>query len=273
MTTRTAAVVLLGALALLAPGCAHRYPRHLSPEALEARGIRIVGNHVVDREDVAGLARCQGEGTPAAACSFDELWGLYDRRGHPRATFELRRVADPSGRVLHELVVDEGPFFRVARVEVEGLEEVDAARGWREGLPLVPGEPFSAYALAQGKDELLAALRGLGYGDAEVVERVDPDLRASTPGSYAMVARYVARPGARGAPWRIGAVAVSDADPHRKARIAREVERFLRAGEPFGYGRFVAARARLRAYPTAALLIAKPTAGLHEVVVVVRVSR
>lgn len=270
MSTRTAAATALVALALCA-GCARRYPRHLSPGALEARGIRVVGARVVDAEDVAGLARCEGEGTPEVSCDFDAVWALCDRRGHPRARFTLRRVADRDGHAVHELVVEEGPYFWVEQVVVEGLEDVPAARGWLPALPLAQGGPFSAFAYLQAKDELLAALRGAGHGDAEVFERLDPDLPASRPGSYAVVVRYDADPGRRGEPWRIGAVLLDDPDPRRKARIAREVERFLRAGEPFDYARFAAARARLRTYPTAEVLVAKPSERLREIVVVVRV--
>lgn len=269
------ALALALAVALAAPGCAGRprYPAHLSPEALEARGLRIVGAKVVDRVDVAGLARCRDVGTPEASCDFDVLWALYDLRGHPRASFSLRRVADEGGHAAHELVVDEGPLFRVLRVELEGLDEVAAARSWAGSLPLLPGRPFSAYAFMQTKDELVAALRGAGWPDAEVYERVDPDLAASKPGVYAMVARYAVAPGARGTPWRVGEVFVADPDPARRARVERELAAFLRAGEPFDYGRFLAARDRLRAYPTAQVLVSRPDDPSRQVRVLVRVTR
>ena len=60
----------------------------------------------------------------------------------------LRRVADRDGHAMHELVCDEGPYFRVLRVEVEGLEGVPLARAWVPSLPLVVGGPFSAFPWA-----------------------------------------------------------------------------------------------------------------------------
>lgn len=258
------------ALALAAAGCA---PRYLSPEGLAARGIRIVGAKVVPPEDVAWLVTCKGEGTPEASCDLDALWAAHDARGHPRARFSLRRVADRGGRAQHELVIDEGPHFRVERVEVEGMEDLPAARTWIDALPLRAGGPFSAYVYMQTKDELLAALRGAGHDRAEVFERMQPDLAASVPGSYAVVVRYDVDPGRRGEPWRLGAVEVRDLDVVRKARIEREIAPLLRVGEPFDYAQLAAARARLRVYRTAEVLVGKPDLARREVEVLVWVRR
>jgi hypothetical protein len=274
MSTRAAVTFLAAlALALSLPACARRYPGALSPRALEERGLRIVGARAVDPEDVAGLARCERVGTPEASCEYDALWALYDRRGHPRATFSLRRVADRDGHAAHELVVDEGPLFRVERVVVRGLEHVPVARPWLEVLPVVAGQPFSAFRSTQARDELVAALRGAGYGAAEVEGRMDPDLPASVPGAYAVVVTYDAAPGPRGDRWSLGGVEVRDPDERRKARIAREVAPLLRPGEPFEYTALAAARSRLRRYRTAEVLVGEPLDGRQEVFVVVQVSR
>lgn len=264
-----AALAALLAATLAASGCALVSSRRVALARLEERGIRIVGAKVVDPEDVATLVSCQGEGTPEASCSSDAAWALYDRRGRPRARFSLTRVADRGGRARHELVVDEGPYFWVKQVRVDGLEDVPAARTWIDALPLRAGGPFSAYAHMQNKDELVAALRGAGYPGAEVFERMEPDLGASVPGSYAVVARYDVDPGRRGEPWRLGTVEIRDRDPGRRARVERAVAALLRAGEPFDYGQLAALRARLREYPTAEVLVGKADEARREIPVLV----
>lgn len=263
---------LAAALALSVAACAHGGPPRPTPRALEERGILIAGARAVAPEDVAALIRCEGAGTPEAACSFDALWGLYDRRGHPRARFTLRRVGARAGRALHELAIDEGPRFRVQEVRVDGLDGLPEARAWIEALPLRPGAPFSAYVHLMARDELLSAARGAGHGEAEVVGSADPDLRASAPGAYAVVARYAVDLGPRGEPWTLGRVAVEDADARRRRRIERELATLLRPGDPFDYARFAAARARLGAYRTAEVLVGKPDEARREIPVLVRVG-
>jgi hypothetical protein len=121
----------------------------------------------------------------------------------------------------------------------------------------------------QTKDDLLAALHGAGFDRAEVFERMEPDLRASVPGSYAVVARYDVDPGRPGAAWPLGAVEVRDRDPARKAKIERELVPLLRAGEPFDYRRLAEVRTRLRVYPTARVLVGKPDGVKREVQIVI----
>jgi hypothetical protein len=102
---------------------------------------------------------------------------------------------------------------------------------------------------------------------------MDPDLPASAPGSYAVVVTYDAAPGRRGEPSKLGGFVVRDRDEGRKARIERELAPLLRPGEPFEYTAFAAARARLRKYRTAEVLVGKPLDGGREVFVVVQVAR
>ena len=270
-----AALAAALALALPAAGCGTLARRAVQArygaDALEARGSRIVGARVVDREAVAAHVRCEREGTPEAACRFDALSVVYDLRGHLMAQFTLRRVADRDGHARHELVVDEGPFFR-ADVRLDGLEELAEAHGWGEALPLLSGGPFSKIRFVQTKDELLAAARGAGFGEAEVFQRIDRDLPGAGPGTYAVIARYDVYLGRRGEPWRLGAVVVDDdLDRGRKARIERELAGLLHPGEPFDYARFAAARARLRAYPTAEVRLGQVDEARHEIPVLVRV--
>jgi hypothetical protein len=241
---------------------------------LEERWIRVGPTQVVEREEVAKRLRCQGGGTPEASCDFDLVWGLYDRRGHPQARFSLRRIEDRDGHAQHEVVVDEGPYFWVERVRVDGMEELPAARAWTDALPLRAGGPFSVYVYMQNKDELLAALHGAGHGRAEVFERMEPDLRASVPGSYAVVARYDVDPGRPGERWPLGELEFWEPDPARKARIEREAAPLLRTGEPFDYAQLADFRARLRRkYPTAEVLVGKPDEARRQVQVLVRVPR
>jgi hypothetical protein len=64
-------------------------------------------------------------------------------------------------------------------------------------------------------------------------------------------------------------VEVTDRDPARKAKIEREIAPLLRTGEPFDYSLLAEARARLRAYPTARVLVGKPDEVRREVQVVI----
>lgn len=274
-TRRAVRVALALALASAAAGCTTvarwRVARANGADALERRGVRIVGARAIDRDLVALRAGCEHEGTPRAECRLDGLRVLYDRHGYQLARFALRRIADRDGHAMHELVVDEGPLFATA-LKIDGLGELPEAPSWTEALPLRTGDPFSRVLLGQAGEELLAAARGAGFGDAEVFERIDPEFSPGPTGTLTLTARLDVFLGRRGERWRVGAVEVDDdLDSARRASIARELARLLHPGDPFDYARVGAARARLREYPTAEVRLGDPDEARHEIPVLVRV--
>jgi outer membrane protein assembly complex protein YaeT len=147
---------------------------------------------------------------------YASLGFLQASVGEPETHFD-----EPRGVFTVTIPVVEGEPSVVGRIELEGVEQLDAALV-RSRLTLVEGARFRITQFVQDRSALAAFYRRQGFPDVEVDSSVLP---GDEPG--ALVARFVVREGPE---VTVGDIRVAGNDTTRESVVRREV--VLEPGDP-----------------------------------------
>lgn len=118
-----------------------------------------------------------------------ELVKYYKDRGYLDCRASYRIQPSPNGKeAIITFLIDEGPLYRLRRVDVQGAERVGEGAGppglsvftaeqVRALIPLKPGDVFGVKPVEDSIDAVRDAYLKMGYVDAQVFreERRDPD--------------------------------------------------------------------------------------------------
>ena len=167
--------LLLAVVIAVASGCAGN-PRPNTPGDRRIGSVQVVGAAAVDDDEITdglGLVHARETGQPFArflvAQDTLRIQGFYLRRGYLAVTVTPDAVRRGE-RTDVTFTITEGPRARLARVEIDGLEDAVGVtkEEMRELIPLADGDVFdyATYQLAQ--PELPLALGDAGYAAARV---------------------------------------------------------------------------------------------------------
>ena len=129
------------------------------------------------------------------------------------------------GNIAVELKVNEGPQWRVSKLEIEGVSETDADY-LRSILHSTEGQPFSEINIASDRDALLTYFYNRGYPDATFDWSETPG-----PTSTELNLRFTIKEGIRK---YVRNVLVRGLDTTKPALVARKIS--LEAGGPLSQG-------------------------------------
>lgn len=146
------------------------------------RAIRFTGNRELSEEQLrtqlatseepwwpwSGRGRLQDELLDE---DLSRLWFFYREQGfeHAEIVDARREVDDDRGRIVLEIVIDEGPRTVVSGIDYDGLPPLRAT----PGLQLQAGVPLGPERLKQDRQALTLALSREGYADAQVEPRIE----------------------------------------------------------------------------------------------------
>jgi outer membrane translocation and assembly module TamA len=231
MLTRTAKAASLAGLLVAGAGCLHA--RGPATHLARFRGVEIVGTKALDRDLVASKVYFGPNGIDVSLVE-----DLYSSMGYPEAKAEVHEVRDGTGRVRFRIQISEGRFSRLVQLTLYGLDDLPEAT-WTPALPLKVGSGFSPHAFESTRAALMAALRGAGYPDAEIVDAAYIDRALEVRASFYVV------PGPRGEPYRFGPVFVAGNVRVPRERIRSAAEPLVPRGQPFDVKKLDAVRERV----------------------------
>ncbi len=235
------ALVLLGACAHDGVHGTHAYP--------VVAKIEIVGAVTFPREQIAALLYTMpGRRLPAEASSDVDVFAedvtrvkaFYESEGFLDVKVDARRTPQGGGRVRVQVRIEEGTPLVVSQLSIDGLEAFPQARAWMEALPVRVGERLTKAAYDGFRPMLLAALAGVGHGDAEIFVHLSP---ARDRGGVRLSMGVA--PGKAGAPYRFGPVLVAGVQGSTVREIRDAAQAVLRPEDAFDLARLETARRRI----------------------------
>lgn len=233
-------MVVLLVLLLGATGCfLFPIPRSKDPERPNVTSFEIQGAHAISAKDLREHLATQESGRKyvvwpepqqfdpdAFANDKRRILRYYQTRGYYRARIEAAEILpDGPGRAKIRVRVAEGPPVRVARVDIEGLEQAPEARTKLSRMPIKQGDVFTEADYDAARVVILAALTSTGWAKAEVAQRADVD-----PVLGEARITYTVTTGER---YRFGGVFVAGAAAIPRARIRAEAEPVVKPGATF----------------------------------------
>ncbi|MSR22213.1 MAG: hypothetical protein EXR92_01515 [Gemmatimonadetes bacterium] len=102
---------------------------------------------------------------------YQRLLLLYWQRGFREALVDTVVVRTPDNRAAITFQIDEGEAYRIASLEVLGLEELGDP-SLEEDLPVSVEDPLNQVLLEMARDTLGQRLRNLGYARVQVLRNV-----------------------------------------------------------------------------------------------------
>lgn len=204
------------------------------------QAIRFEGNQAVSAEVLRRLVQSRPGGlwtnplfsAETAARDAERIRDYYQERGFLDARVTWKLVQGDRDLALMFLI-DEGPAYRVRRLEFSGLRAVPADR-LRAQLQQREGDTFSPVLLAADRTALQAELQNQGFRFASVrpvVERVEGGV---------VDVRFEIEEGPK---LETGRIVIAGARDTAEAVLRREIE--LRTGEPLSFGRLLRSEANL----------------------------
>lgn len=150
----------------------------------ELRGIRFEGNQSAATRNLISIMATQKPGAfgkgnlsgETMASDMERIRFYYEQLGFLE-TEVTPRYDTEDGKLVLVYVINEGVRSRVRHITVIGNQEVSTETILAE-MSLEPGGPFSPYALAQNRVNILSLYSNLGYIEADL----DPELTTPEPG-------------------------------------------------------------------------------------------
>jgi translocation and assembly module TamA len=233
-------MVVLLVLLLGATGCfLFPIPRSKDPERPNVTSFEIQGARAISAKELREHLATQESGRKyvvwpepqqfdpdAFANDKRRILRYYQTHGYYRARIEAAELLpDGPGRAKIRVRVVEGPPVRVARVDIEGLEQAPEARAKLGRLPIKQGGVFTEADYDAARGVILTALTSTGWAKAEVAQRADVD-----PVLGEARVKYTVTTGER---YRFGGVFVAGAAAIPRARIRAEAEPVMKPGATF----------------------------------------
>src|SRR5262249_27599278 len=114
---------------------------------------------------------------------------VYQDSGFQDAKVAINTTGDIKGKkgdVAITIAIDEGPQYKVAALNVDGITRSDRDKVIAQ-LASVPGQPFSQTNIALDRDYILTVYQSAGYPDATFEARMMPGPGPSELTVYYMV--------------------------------------------------------------------------------------